>query len=279
MKTIQFVTGFMLALAFSAGCVAGEGKVTHNHVKNLLADGKPVIGSRLYLPSPAATEVMARSGFDFLFIDLEHIALNPETVAQMVRAMKGSNAVPFVRLPGKDQWLAKLVLDIGAKGVVVPNVKSKEEAIDAVASVRYPPEGVRGIGPKVAADNWDLSVLDYLKVANKAIMAAVLIEHIDAVNRIDDILSVPGIDVVMVGPNDLAASMGLLGQLRHPQQEKAIQTVLDAAKKARIPAGTIATNAEDANNRIKQGFQLILISQDAGLLEAGAKAVLGQINR
>jgi 2-keto-3-deoxy-L-rhamnonate aldolase RhmA len=126
---------------------------------------------------------------------------------------------------------------------------------------------------------WGLSIPEYLKIANNEIMAILLIEHFEAVNHIDEILTVPGVDLIFVGPFDLSASMGLLGQVTHTRVEEAIQKVLAAAKKVKVPVGTITASADDANRRIQQGFQFILVGSDTGFLASGAKGMLGQIKR
>ena len=187
--------------------------------------------------------------------------------------------MPIVRVAWNHHWLAKPVLDMGAKGVIMPWVNSKPEAVDAVQALRYPPEGVRGVGASVAARRWGLPTSEYLKVANQEILAILQIENIQAVNRIDEILTVPGIDLIFVGPNDLAASMGLLGQTTHPRVEEAIQKVLAATKKAKIPAGILGFSPDAANRRIDQGFQFIAVASDAGLLSSGAKDMLRQIKK
>jgi class 3 adenylate cyclase len=130
------------------------------------------------------------------------------------------NITKPVRVGWNLHWLAKPVLDMGAMGVVMPQVNSKQEAVDAAQALRYPPEGVRGMGAGFAALRWGLSIPEYLKIANKEIMVILLIEHAEAVNRIDEILTVPGIDLIFVGPGDLSASMGLLGQVTHIRVEK-----------------------------------------------------------
>jgi len=158
-------------------------------------------------------------------------------------------------------------------------VSSKQEALDAVQALRYPPEGVRGMGAGFAALRWGLSMPEYLKIANNEILAILLIEHIEAVNRIDEILTVPGIDAIFVGPGDLSASMGLLGQTTHPRVEEAIQKVLAATKKAKVPVGVTGFTPDDANRRIQQGFQFILVGIDTGFLTSGARGILGQIKR
>jgi 2-keto-3-deoxy-L-rhamnonate aldolase RhmA len=233
----------------------------------------------MVLPSPPAAEILAQAGFDWLWIDMEHAALNLETAHRMIQATQGTETVPIVRVAWNLHWLAKHVLDMGAMGVIMPQVSSKQEAVDAVQALRYPPEGVRGLFPGFAALRWGLPVPEYLKIANKEIMAILLIEHIEAVNRIDEILTVPGIDLIFVGPGDLSASMGLLGQATHTRVEEAVQKVLAATKKAKVPAGIMAVTPDDANRRIQQGFQFILVGTDMGLLTSGAKGMLGQIKR
>jgi 4-hydroxy-2-oxoheptanedioate aldolase len=269
----------LLSVAVSPAWAQQVQKVTTNRVKALLKAGKTAIGVSMVLPSPPAAEILAQAGFDWLWIDMEHAALNLETAHRMIQATQGTETVPIVRVVWNLHWLAKPVLDMGAMGVIMPQVSSKQEAVDAVQAVRYPPEGVRGLFPGFAALRWGLSVPEYLKIANKEIMAILLIEHIEAVNRIEEILTVPGIDLIFVGPGDLSASMGLLGQATHTRVEEAIQKVLAATKKAKIPVGIPAVTPDDANRRIQQGFQFILVATDIGLLTSGAKGMLGQIKR
>jgi 4-hydroxy-2-oxoheptanedioate aldolase len=269
----------LLFVAASPAWAQQVQKITSNRVKALLKAGKPAIGASMVLPSPPAAEILAQAGFDWLWIDMEHAALNLETAHRMIQATQGTETVPIVRVAWNLHWLAKHVLDMGAMGVIMPQVSSKQEAVDAVQALRYPPEGVRGLFPGFAALRWGLPVPEYLKIANKEIMAILLIEHIEAVNRIEEILTVPGIDLIFVGPGDLSASMGLLGQATHTRVEEAIQKVLAATKKAKIPVGIPAVTPDDANRRIQQGFQFILVATDMGLLTSGAKGILGQIKR
>ncbi len=250
-----------------------------NRVKELMQAGKPTIGPIVQLPSAPVAQLLSQVGFDWLWIDMEHGAINIETVQLMVQATKGTPTVPIVRIPWNHHWLAKPVLDTGAMGVITPFVNTKEEAAASVAALRYPPEGVRGYLPTFAASRWGLSLPEYVKVANEEILAIVLIEHVESVEHIEDIVSVPGVDVVFVGMFDLSGSMGLLGQTTHPQVEEAAQKVLAAAKKARVAAGIISVTPEEINKRIEQGFQFIAVSIDALLLTSAAKGVVDQIKR
>ena len=274
-----------LGPAVQEECSAGEPCAQHvqqvkaNRVKNLLRDGKPALGAVMILPSAPAAEVLAQAGFDWLWIDMEHGPIDLETCHRMIQATQGTETVPLVRVPWNLHWLAKPVLDAGAMGVAFPFITSKQEAIDAVQSVRYPPEGIRGFLPAFAALRWGLPVSEYVRAANREIMAILMIEHMDAVNRIDKILSVPGVDLAFVGPFDLSGSMGLLGQTTHPRVEGAIRKVLAAAKKASVPAGIIATTPEEINRRLDQGFQFIMAGIDTDLLTAASKGILSQIKK
>ncbi len=137
----------LLYLAVSPAWGQPVQKVTANRVKALLKAGKPAIGASMVIPSPPAAEILAQAGFDWLWIDMEHAALNLETAHRMIQATQGTDTVPIVRVGWNLHWLAKPVLDMGAMGVIMPQVSSKEDAADAVKAVRYPPEGVRGLFP------------------------------------------------------------------------------------------------------------------------------------
>lgn len=252
---------------------------TINRVKRLLQSGGVAIGPIVQLPSPPLMSLLARSEFDWLWIDMEHGPIGIETAQMMIDATKGTPSVPLVRIPWNHHWLAKPVLDAGAMGVVTPTVNTKAEAIAAVAALRYPPEGMRGFGPTIAAARWGLSAMDYAKVANREILAILLIEDIRAVENIEEIVSVRGVDVVFVGLFDLSGSMGLLGQVTHPQVEAAAQKVLTAAKRAKVAAGTIASTPEEINRRIAEGFQFIAVGSDARLLSGAASDLIRQIKR
>ncbi len=269
----------VLFLAVSPARAQQVEAVTHNRVKTLLEAGKPTLGVVMTIPSPLAAETLAGKGFDWMWIDMEHSPIDLETADRMIQAIQGTGTVPIIRVAWNHHWLVKPLLDMGAKGIIIPWINSKQEAVDAVQALRYPPEGVRGVGASVAARRWGLPTSEYLKVANNEIIAILQIENIEAVNNIGEILTVPGIDVIFVGPNDLASSMGLLGQPTHPRVEEAIQKVLAATKKAKIPVGILGFSPDAANKRIQQGFQFIAVASDGSLLSSGAKGILGQIKK
>jgi 4-hydroxy-2-oxoheptanedioate aldolase len=251
----------------------------NNRLRELLKSGKSAIGTLVQLPSAPVVEILAQAGFDWLLIDTEHGPIDAEKLQAMIRATSGTPATPVVRVTCNLDWLAKRALDVGALGVMMPGVNSAEQAQAAVRAVRYPPAGNRGFGPSFAALRWGLTAAEYVQQANDAVMAIVQIEHVDAIARIDEILAVPGIDMALIGPYDLSGSMNLLGQVAHSEVQAAIDRVLKAANKAKVPAGIFGVTADEINRYIALGFQAILVGADIGFVATGAKATLSQIRR
>lgn len=248
-----------------------------NLVKQLWRDGKAAVGVWLMLGSPLVAEIVADLGFDFIVVDTEHGSIDINTTHSMIQAVLATKAVPMVRVPWNDPALIKRALDAGAYGIIAPMVSSREEAIRAVQATRYPPTGIRSYGgPRIKL----YGGIDYFEHANEEIAVIVQIEHIEAVNRIDEILSVDGIDALFIGPSDLAISMGLKPgfEQKDPKHIDAVDRVLEASKKHRIPAGIHVGNAETAKQRIAQGFQFIGLSSDEGFLRSAALAALSQLN-
>ena len=195
---------------------------------------KLCLGMVVTLTDPTVSEVAGDIGFDFTWIDMEHAALNIETVMAHVMAVRGTDCAPLVRVPVNEPWVIKTVLDIAPAGVIIPMVNTAEEAAAAVAACRYPPAGIRGCGVRRATRYGSLPFEKYLKVSESEPMIIIQIEHIQAVKNIDDILKVPGIDSICVGPCDLSGSMGKLNQLDAREVNEAIDEVCCKTKKNRI---------------------------------------------
>jgi len=247
-----------------------------NRVKELWGEGKAAVGTWLALGSPIVAEIIAHIGFDWVVIDTEHGSINIETTQTIVQAISATDTVPIVRVPWNDPALIKRALDAGAYGLVIPMVNSREEAIRAVQASRYPPVGIRSYGgPRVRL----YGGTDYFEHANEEIAVIVQIEHIDAVNHIDEILSVAGVDAFFIGPMDLAASMGVKLGLDNPDPRhiEAVNRVLAVGKRHHVPGGILVGSSEAANQRIAQGFQFIGLSSDEGFLRSAASAAFNKI--
>jgi 4-hydroxy-2-oxoheptanedioate aldolase len=244
-----------------------------NTAKRLLQDGQPAVGVWINFTSIVAAEALATIGWDWLVLDSEHGAMDLETMQAMFIAIGTTNTVPMCRVPWNDTAGIKRVLDAGAMGVVVPMVCTAEEADRAVKACRYPPLGVRSAG----GGRWRYWFgPEYMEVANDEILCVVMIEHIDAVARAEEILSVSGVDACFIGPNDLAWSMGQ-GLKRDDRHEQAIQEVLRAAKKVGVPAGIHCQNADEVVRRVAEGFQFCACQSDAALLMQAANAAFKTI--
>jgi len=246
-----------------------------NHVRAKLAQGHPSIGTWLTLPDPLAACMMARVGFDWLTVELEHTATNFETAAAIFAIVSASGSVPLVRVPWNTGENIKRVLDTGAWGVVVPMVNSRAEAEAAVAAARYAPCGKRSIGGQLHAVNFETDPATYYARANDEILVVLMAEHVDAIEAADDILSVPGIDVVFIGPNDLHQSMGRPPSFESddPAFTDALAHILKMARKHGVAPGLHVADAAAAKRRLAEGFQFIAVASEAGMMLSKAQEV------
>lgn len=250
--------------------------VIHNSIREMLDQGRTVLGTWITTGNQDIAELAASVGFDYLVFDTEHAPLSNETVQKLIQSIGCGKVTPFVRVAWNDQVLIKLALDIGAHGLIIPFVNNKEDAIRAVAATKYPPAGMRGIGPR-RASNYYQSFQDYVATADKEIMVIVQIEHVDGVKNIGEILSVKGIDAIFIGPADLTASMGLLGKYEDPKVINTIDKILSSAKRSRVVAGIHTFSPEDAAKRISQGFQFIIVGTDVGFFIQGCRETIRKI--
>ncbi len=253
--------------------------ITENPVKKALKEGKVVIGATVTAANPDIAVTLAGVGFDFLWIEMEHSPLTLESVRSMILATRGLKAMPFTRVPVNELWTAKRALDIGSLGVIFPFTSTRELAEQAVKACKYPPEGLRGYGAGLASSRWGMSGGDYAKFANENVLVVVIIEQKLAIDNIEQIASVPGVDVLFIGVNDLSYSLGVGGKTTDPIVEEAVNKVLAAGKKYNKPVGYPAGNPVEINKRIAQGFRFFQASSDLGMMAAGARDVLTKIQR
>ena len=233
-----------------------------------------MIGSMITLDSPEIVEIMARIGFDWLFIDAEHAPLSRSSIQNLIRAAGSTPCL--VRTHSHDPVAIKSALDSGASGIIVPQVNSKKEAEQIVAASKYPPLGSRGVGLS-RAHGYGQDFQQYIDTANNDIMVVIQVEHIDAVSKIDELLEVRGIDAIFLGPYDLSASMNLMGQVDDPKVEEAIAKVSSKCREASMPLGYFGVSATRIQKYINDGFNLIVAGVDSLHLAKSAQAILDEL--
>ncbi len=246
-----------------------------NFTKQKLQDEKHVLGTFLVLNSPCVAEVLSHAGFDFLIIDMEHGMISIETAGLMINSMKGTNVTPFIRIPVNSPVEIKQALDAGAYGIMVPMVNSKEDAQLAVRSCHYPALGIRGVGAGHAS-LYGLNMEEYISNIEKEIMVMVQIETEEGVLNIEEIASVPGIDIIFIGPTDLASSLGVIGQNNSEKLHDAIKKVLDVCKKYNKKIGIFCFTSEEIVKYASMGFSFLGLGLDSSfLLTSAVQAIDG----
>lgn len=245
-----------------------------NRVKDLLRAGKPAFGAIVTMPSAQVAQVMARAGFDLLLIDMEHGPIDLPSAHAMIAATGGTNAVPMARIAANAPSLAKPLLDAGALGICVPMVCTRAEAETAARAIRYPPTGERMWGPFYAPLRWNMTMPEYMHAANEAVLSLITIEHPDAVANIDEIVHSKGVDVAIIGPGDMATSLGHYGQADHPAVRDAIQRAQTAILGSDIVLGGVASSPDHANRMTAMGYRMIFLGFDWSLLLSGASHAL-----
>ncbi len=221
------------------------------------------------IPSAAVTQAMAAAGSDAIIIDLEHGAMDYETTHAMIAATGGTGCAPLVRVTETDIAQVKRVLDLGAEGIVFPLIRTAEDAEKAVRSLRYPPNGTRGFGPFMAHSRWGTSLLAYKDSVDGQLICCLLIETRDAVENIDEICAVKGIDAIIPAQFDLSTDLGLTGQFDHPKFLAALAKIEAAATAAGIPLGGVGLAKEQADAMFAKGYR-ILVGFDLLWLKASA---------
>ncbi|GAA2855241.1 aldolase/citrate lyase family protein [Paenarthrobacter ilicis] len=228
--------------------------------------GRPLAGMWVCSGSPLVAEICAGSGLDWLLIDAEHSPNGLESILSQLHAVSGYPVQVMVRPPVNDPVVIKQYLDLGVQNLMVPMVNSASDAATAVAAVQYPPHGIRGVGSALARSaRWN-RVPDYLGSASGTISLTVQIESEAAVSAVQEILAVDGVDGIFLGPSDLAASMGLLGQQEHPEVRAAVERCLQAAAAAGKPAGVNAFNESTARAYLDAGASFVLVGADVAVL-------------
>jgi 2-dehydro-3-deoxyglucarate aldolase len=232
-------------------------------LKNKLKKNELTIGSWIMMGNSTSVEVMATAGFDWLAIDLEHTSIDLETAQNLIQIIQSKNVKALVRVSKNEEVIIKKVLDMGADGIIVPMISSKNDAIQAINYSKYPPQGKRGVGLS-RATGYGIDFEKYKKWVNKELVIIAQIEHIDAVKNIDQIITVDGIDGVIIGPYDLSASMGYPGKFDNNRFKTAIQKVVDSCKAHKVSSGlhVVSTDPKIIQTKIKQGYTFLAYGID-----------------
>ncbi len=243
-----------------------------NHLVQRLREGQKLVGTLVTLPLPEMAEGLAKAGFDWLWVDLEHAPLSLRDLQSILSTVEGK-ASALVRIPDNNLVWIKQVLDLGVEGIIVPLVNCASEARRAVDAAKYPPEGSRSVGI-ARAHGHGLSFKSYVERANTSTAVILQVEHIEGVRNIDEILAVPGVDGILIGPYDLSGSMNLLGQTTHPEVLAAVETVRAACERRGMPVGAFTFSPTEARSLLARGFGFVAVGIDAHYLLSAAREAL-----
>ena len=251
-----------------------------NPVKSALQAGKPQVGTWLSFSNIHSARLMARVGFPWLTLDIEHSPISWSDAALIFGAIADAGCIPLARVPRGNHDHIKRVLDAGAFGIVVPMVDTVEQARVAIAAAKYPPLGNRSVGGGLHSLNFDATAGDYFRHANDEILVILQTESPQGVENAEEIYSLPGIDAIFVGPNDLRAQMrGPDGQDPSPEEHEAMQQrVLATGKKVGTPVGLHVQSIEDVQRRIEEGWQFIAIGSELRMMMTEAQRIVGDLN-
>ncbi|MDR3565019.1 MAG: aldolase/citrate lyase family protein [Negativicutes bacterium] len=255
-----------------------------NGIKQILASGRPVIGTWAQMGSPEMVEIVGHAGYDFVIIDAEHGSFYLETAVQMVRAAEAVGITPIIRIPDKNPSFITRMLDAGIMGIVVPQVNSSAEVESAVSAARYHPLGNRGACPRIRvaghqAEDWP----EFIRWSNENVLVWPLIEGLDGVNNYSQIIDVPGIDAIMLGPTDLSQAMGLPGQQQHPAVVAKLEEMykMAAAKNIETIAVASAPTPEGIQKLTQRwldfGCRIIVAGSDRKVAVDGFKAIVNSV--
>jgi|Deesub1362B_J571_1020462.scaffolds.fasta_scaffold00065_120 2-keto-3-deoxy-L-rhamnonate aldolase RhmA len=250
-----------------------------NKTKNLLKEGKVALGAWVTIQHADVAEIMATLPFDWLLFDMEHSPADFSTINTLLPALNGTEITPFIRVPWNDMVMIKRALDLGIQGLLIPYVNTKEEAEAVVRASRYPPKGIRGVGPRRATKYGVIPITEYYeKFEKEDLLIGIQIETDEALKNIEDMLSVDGVDLAFIGPNDLSASLGVFRKLDDPKFQRAVDLVLEACESSGVAPGIMTGGSEDAKKWIERGFKFVSIAHDYSILRKAYLNALTEVS-
>lgn len=234
-----------------------------------------LIGTHVHLADLSIAEQMGVLGFDFVWIEGEHSPLDKQIILGHIIAAKAGGTASLVRIPWNDPVLAKPILEMGPDGIIFPFIRTAEEARVAVAACTYPPKGIRGFGPRRANRYGTQPAVEYLEGVDASFLRIMQIEHVDAVNNLEEILAVDGVDTIVVGPNDLSGSIGLLGQTRHPEVMALMDKIGEKCNAAKVPFGvSMGVDKVSLTDWVRRGAVWIGAGNDVSYIaQAGSDTI------
>lgn len=238
---------------------------------------RPPLGTWLMSGSPTVAEAVGRAGFDFVVLDMEHVAIDMAQTAAILQALAGTPAEVVVRPPWNDTVMVKRVMDAGARTLMFPFVQNAEEAAAAVAATRYPPEGVRGVAAMHRASAFG-TIDGYLDAANDQAAVIAQIETPEALTRLPEIAAVPGVDAVFTGPADLSATMGHRGNPGHAEVRAALAEAVRLADAAGLPCGIVGPNPDTVRGYVEMGFGFVAVGSEMGLMMGAARGAVAALD-
>ena len=246
-----------------------------NKLRKALLEKEITLGAWMQIGHPACAEIMARAGFDWICVDLEHGAIDLETMTNIFRTIDAFDCVPIARLPLNDPVWIHRSLDSGARGLIIPMVKTAKEADAAVREAKYPPRGVRGFGYS-RANMHGVDFDEYIKTANDEIPMIMQIEHVDAIANLEEIVKVEGVDGLFIGPLDLSGSMGITGQMEHPDMVAALDKYRAVGREHNMSVGMhiVRPDSENVRDTVEQGYTMIALGLDNVFLDVSSKTAL-----
>ncbi len=247
-----------------------------NHFKRAIATGATPVGTWLMSGAPATAEALGCAGFDFLVVDMEHVPIDVAEMIGLLRAVAGTPAQAIVRPPWNDMVMVKRAMDAGANSLLFPFVQNADEARRAVAYTRYPPDGVRGVAGTHRGSRYG-AVANYLKRANDEVCVVVQIETLSALDRLEEIVAVPGVDSIFIGPADLSASMGCIGDIAQPAVQAKLAAAAADCRRLGKPCGIVGPNPEMVARFIAYGYSWVAIGSDMSLMVGRAQEFLGKV--
>jgi 2-keto-3-deoxy-L-rhamnonate aldolase RhmA len=251
-----------------------------NDFRQRLQRGDLLLGQMvLELFTPGIGPMLDACGLDFVIYDMEHGRCNIGLLAEMLASCRGSNIVPLARVPDASFAPLSLVLDLGAKGIMVPRVESRQQAEDIVSQAKYAPMGRRGVALGVAHDLYRAGTADFFPQANEEIAVIVMLESVKAFENLDEIVSVPGVDVAWMGHFDLTVSMGIPAQFDHPRFLGAMDALIASCRKHGVAPGFLPPSAESAVHWIAKGFRAISVGSDIGIFLDGVRKFKAQVTQ